>query len=374
MLEQIQFAALTKLNVPEPEAVDLLRCGKLDCYDKAYDRVTPKFAKKLQKFDDLVFPNVTTSQDPVIKRLEEQKEGNVYATDKILSRLMCAPRSAYSWDVVVTKVGDKLFFDKRERGDFDLLTVHETAQEPVDEEKDPHNSASELSQEATLINQNFSQQVLVEGERAIEFDEGNPFEGGSQQKCAKQAYRYRKWEIDEKTVLIARCELDGYADNKGQDALVSIKALNEFDSKATGVDWRHKLENQRGAILATELKNNANKLARWTAEALLSGADQLRLGYVTRSMMKDNRSHLVLGTQMCKPREFAAQINLKVGNLWGIFKSIVDLCRTLSDGKYLLMKDPNKQTILLYQVPGDAFDPVEEEEEEEEEEDANEED
>eukprot|EP00963_Diacronema_lutheri_P008036 scaffold689_cov333-Pavlova_lutheri.AAC.17 len=301
-------------------------------------------------------------------------EGNVYATDKILSRLMCAPRSAYSWDVVVTKTGDKLFFDKRDRSDFDLLTVHETAQEPLEEDKDPHNSAGELSQEATQINQNFSQQVLTEGERAIEFEEGNPYEGGSQQKCAKQAYRYRKWQLDENTVLVARCELDGYTDNKGQDALLSIKALNEFDSKATGVDWRHKLENQRGAILATELKNNANKLARWTAEALLSGADQIRLGYVTRSMMKDNRNHLVLGTQMCKPRDFAAQINLKVGNLWGIFKSIVELCRTLADGKYLLMKDPNKQTILLYQVPEDAFDPAEEEEEEEEEEDVNEED
>lgn len=37
----------------------------------------------------------------------------------------------------------------------------------------------------------------------------------------------------------------------------------------TGVDWRQKLENQRGAVLATELKNNANKIAKWTAAALV---------------------------------------------------------------------------------------------------------
>lgn len=30
-------------------------------------------------------------------------------------------------------------------------------------------------------------------------------------------------------------------------------------------------------VLATELKNNANKLAKWTAQALLSGADQVRI-------------------------------------------------------------------------------------------------
>jgi len=35
------------------------------------------------------------------------------------------------------------------------------------------------------------------------------------------------------------------------------------------VDWRQKLENQRGAVLATELKNNANKIAKWTAAALV---------------------------------------------------------------------------------------------------------
>ena len=35
------------------------------------------------------------------------------------------------------------------------------------------------------------------------------------------------------------------------------------------MDWRQKLENQRGAVLATELKNNANKLAKWTAGALV---------------------------------------------------------------------------------------------------------
>lgn len=37
-----------------------------------------------------------------------------------------------------------------------------------------------------------------------------------------------------------------------------------------GVDWRAKLENQRGAVLATELKNNANKMAKWTAAALVA--------------------------------------------------------------------------------------------------------
>lgn len=54
--------------------------------------------------------------------LESEDVGTVFATDAILSTLMCSPRSMYSWDIVVQRVGNKLFFDKRDAA-FDLLTV-----------------------------------------------------------------------------------------------------------------------------------------------------------------------------------------------------------------------------------------------------------
>ena len=40
-------------------------------------------------------------------------------------------------------------------------------------------------------------------------------------------------------------------------------------------DWRKKLESQRGAVLATEIKNNNCKLARWTTQAVMAGAKGL---------------------------------------------------------------------------------------------------
>lgn len=106
--------------------------------------------------------------------------GNVYATDAILACLMCCTRSNYSWDIVIEKVGDKLFFDKRDNTEFgkifvhvfffffayilnfilDLLTVNETAVEPPSEEANSLNSPRNLALEATFINHNFSQQVL----------------------------------------------------------------------------------------------------------------------------------------------------------------------------------------------------------------------
>lgn len=45
-------------------------------------------------------------------------------------------------------------------------------------------------------------------------------------------------------------------------------------------EWRQKLDSQKGAVLATELKNNSFKLAKWTVCSLLAGSDQIKFGWV----------------------------------------------------------------------------------------------
>ena len=113
-------------------------------------------------------------------------------------------------------------------------------------------------------------------------------------------------------------------------------------------------------MLATELKNNSNKLAKWTLQAMLAGADLIKLGYVSRTNPKSAESHVILGTGVYKPREFAPLINLNVSNAWGILKAIIDICLGLDEGKYLLLKDPNKPVVRFYSVPTDAFDEADE--------------
>ena len=46
------------------------------------------------------------------------------------------------------------------------------------------------------------------------------------------------------------------------------------------MDWRAKLDTQRGAVLATELKNNSCKIAKWTASSQLAGSDVIKFGCV----------------------------------------------------------------------------------------------
>ena len=120
---------------------------------------------------------------------------------------------------------------------------------------------------------------------------------------------------------------------------------------------------QRGAVLANELKHNACKLSKWTVQALLAGSDILKFGYITRLNMKDSSRHVILGTQQFKPTEFAAQINLSLDNCWGIVRCIIDQVMAQKDGKYLIVKDPNKHVIRLYDIPDSTFESDDDEEE-----------
>ncbi|VVB07882.1 unnamed protein product [Arabis nemorensis] len=353
MLEQIPFSTFSKLSFTVQEPEDLLLCGGLEYYDRTYDRITPKAERRLERFKNRSF-KVTTSDDLVIRRLAKEDKATVFATDAILAALMCAPRSVYSWDLVIQRVGNKLFFDKRDGSQLDLLSVHETSQEPLPEGKDDINSAHSLGVEAAYINQNFAQQVLVRNGKRETFDEPIPNVNEGEEN-ASIAYRYRRWKLDDSMYLVARCELQSTVELNNQRSFLTLNALNEFDPKYSGVDWRQKLETQRGAVLATELKNNGNKLAKWTAQALLANADMMKIGFVSRVHPRDHFNHVILSILGYKPKDFAGQINLNTNNMWGIVKSIVDLCMKLSEGKYVLVKDPSKPQVRIYEVPADAF-------------------
>lgn len=351
--EQIPFASLAKLTCSVGEPKDMYAAGQLEYYDKAYDKLTTRQEKPLER-TKRAFRSVSTSDDPIIRNLASEDAGRVFVTDSILTTIMCAAKSVYSWDVVVTRVGDKLFFDKREGSSLDLLTVNETAPEQVPEDKDNINGVQQLSLEATMINQNLSQQLLVKAGDKFNLGNNNPF-GDGREELASVGYKYRRWALNAEAGIdiVVRCEIDGVINNKGEDQLLSIKALNEFDLRAT--DWRKKLESQRGAVLAFETKNNLAKIAKWTMCALLAGADMVKLGYVSRAGPKDNSNHVILGTQTSKPRDLATQMSLNPDHCWGIVRALVDMLMRQPEGKYLLVKDPNKDLLRLYAVPEDAF-------------------
>ncbi|KAI0773370.1 eukaryotic translation initiation factor 3 subunit 7 [Irpex lacteus] len=375
MLEEIEFHRLAKLRLEVDDPEDIESYGRLFAYDKTYDRIVTKAEKPLQLVDRIKY-NTTTSDDPVMQELAAKDTATVYITDVILSGLMCAPRSVYPWDIVIVREGNKLFFDKRDGGPFDTVTVNENAADPPQDPTPPNpnnpnekaavpetlsiNSATSLSLEATYINQNFGFQTVIENPPppAVDLAKPNPFYGPDEtEPLASCGYRYRVFDLgvteDEDLKICVRTEVDCYSAGQGNprlgQGLVTIRALNEFDPRAPGAggapDWRTKLDTQRGAVVATEMKNNSSKLAKWTVQSILAGADLMKIGYISRANPRDNTRHVILSTTSVRPTDFAAQLNISLANGWGIVRTVTDLLMKQPEGKYVLVKDPNKVSL-----------------------------
>ena len=105
---------------------------------------------------------------------------------------------------------------------------------------------------------------------------------------------------------------------------------------------------------------------------MLAGSEYLKLGYVSWYHVKDSSCHVILGTQQFKPNEFANQMNPHVENAWGILCCVIDICMKLEEGKYLNLRDPNKQVVRVYSLSDGTFSSVEDDDEEEEEEEEEE--
>ncbi|KJE97528.1 eukaryotic translation initiation factor 3, variant [Capsaspora owczarzaki ATCC 30864] len=380
LLEEIDFGKLNNLQMTVQDPEELGLYGNVGVFDRAFDTLTTKSDKALVSTSRF-FNRVTAIDDPVLRE-HAKNGGQVFATDNVIAAIMSCTRSVYSFDIVVEKIGDKLFLYQRDNSDLDFLTVDETSPDPPHDDGDGSiNAPRKLAVEATLVNQYFTQQVLKKNS-IVSIGKSNPFLDTVPEKAEAAAvgYRYRRWNIGTDLNLVCRCEVDGLLVSKkpeelteDTDAFVMVKALTEYDSKASGsLDWRQKLDIQRGALLATALKNNLFKVCRWAAAASLSGASQIRVGFVSRASPRDNTRHTVLGTSSLRPKELAQQINFQLSNGWAVLRTVIDACRKQTDGKYLLLKDPSKRSIVLYSIPQGTFEEASDDEEEEDDDTVNE--
>ena len=354
---EVELSELTGVTFEPLEDEDLLFAGSLLPFNPAFNRVTPRTAIPLSRYESRQFFAASTTEDPILTGMIEAKEGTVFATDAILSLLMSASKSVYSWDLLVRKEGDVLVFDKRADSKIDYLSVNENHSEHLSDEKDNINHADHLALEATVINHNFSQQSLSPSP-SLDFETPNPFLSSltSGNEPAAVAFRYHSWSLGGGVKLVARSSINAYAMRGEQPIYLISRVLNEFDSKISGsVEWRQKLESQTGAALAIEMKNNAYRLARYVSDCLISACDEIKVGFVSRMNTKNSYRHAVLMCKTYDVKTFSDSINVKTRGLWGSLKVVIDRLRQLDDGHYLMLRDPNKPTIHIYAVPADAF-------------------
>jgi Eukaryotic translation initiation factor 3 subunit 7 (eIF-3) len=345
VLEQVQVPLFAKMTIDVPEPTDYEQCGSIHYYDRAIDRVSPHNKMPLVR-SQAAFKSVTASEDPILKKISSELKARVFFTDSVLTALMCTQRSVYSWDMIIERRGDELWFDKRPGSVLDQESVNETAPEGVPED-DSINGVAALAAEATAIRQNFSQQCL-DRTQTLDLGSPNPFtavccscvpetsmhaqrctqlsdedalsasgtrprtpgshtftvslfaehraasrlcsaEGTSTcayAKCGRAGKReagagVRRVQLPHleprrRPRRAVRCVVDGVLSRQGTDFLLTVRSFNQAMVGASDVDWKRKLEHQSAAVLAMEVKNNSNRVARWTLGALLAGCDLMK--------------------------------------------------------------------------------------------------
>jgi len=75
--------------------------------------------------------------------------------------------------------------------------------------------------------------ISLQGDDRFKFEELNPFIGEDEiEKMASVGYRYRKWDLDNGIVLVARCQHDAVMHGvNGEVQFINVKALNEWDPR-----------------------------------------------------------------------------------------------------------------------------------------------
>jgi translation initiation factor 3 subunit D len=169
---------LEKLNPVVPTLVGTpLQCGDMFKYDADLDKSRTYKPIALNPFQGEVFTNVSTLDDPVMKRLAQGNKADIFATEIAVSAIMTAPKSLYSWDVVIKRYQDKIFIDKRDDPNMlDYHTVNETSHDTQPVDDDSVNGVRQIMDEAVKANNYLLYQQYLKGDdKKHSFPEKDPF-------------------------------------------------------------------------------------------------------------------------------------------------------------------------------------------------------
>lgn len=343
LLEEIEFPRIAKLQFTFEEDPQLLESmGRASFYNRAFDRVSTK-ASRAVSLEDVPLPAyVRVAEDPVVQRLAAARAGEsttyVFMSDTVAALLMATPRTAFPWDLTVHRAGNIVHVDQRADARLDQTLVGETSADPPSDDREQLNSAVNLSAEATRLSAGVSRLLSAEQEAKV-FGPDLPGQ-------RSLVHQYYQWSLGPDVRVVIRSEFNGMARVGDQPRSMLLRAVLEYTGAGTSrssIDWRSKLDNQRSAVLAAEIKNNNAMVARWVYQALLSGVDLIKFAYVARASPNDRVRHELLALQDLEPEELASQMNLDVANGFGILKAFTDLIlgmRGCSD--FALIRDPVK--------------------------------
>ena len=354
------------------------------------EEVSPYNPKILIRYEKMKFyGNTNTPFDQELLKMDDSV--NIYTTDKILAVIMTCIYNAHPWHLKIKKLGDKIFIEKMENSEIDMVTVNESDNTSTIYDDSNINSYKNLNIEATLINEFIKEQILdIKEETKLEDTYPNPFKDDDvpNEEVEHLGYVYRLWNLEGMKILV-RSQVHAYnpvnIDEKSESEekkekeeeeeeeekeeeneeekennpgyeFINIFALNEFD-KNTYLNGESSLG---ASIIKKELKNNYLKLAKWGILSYLGGVKKLKIAFVTRKDIKSNNKHVISTIYNLGTEDLLLLTNFSKNIAWGIFKEIISIIQNYKgDGSFILMKTfgetSSKSLLKLFKVPDSYF-------------------
>jgi len=388
LVDEIQGLTLSNLPKFIPGTPEIFkRAGQLCEYRHEIDSVLSKNRIKFTSFDTIPEETLSTKEisldENIINYIDEKelKGLKIIASDVVLATLMNYSRSYYSWDIKVEKYDDMIFLTKREKGEkeefvsVDLETVGENSITPpaasVEDPKSPAalNTAMNLMKEGTKVKHSV-QYVCLNQKKVHKFDHPHPYqEDEDQQDLPSHGYTYMRWPFGEGRHLLTRGQIHSFenlgtglaTDEENEDNIKynNIYAMNQW--KMSKDAWET-IDNDKTAILSQQLTDNTNRVAKWALQSMFAGADKMKIVFVSRQKMINNKKHAIMGCSTIPTMKFIDLISYKFDESWSNVKYIADYFEKQEDGEYIVIRDPARNCLKVFSVSeegegeGDGFD------------------
>ena len=353
------------------------------------EEVSPYNPKLLKRYEDMKFyGNTNTPFDTELLKMDDS--ANIYTTDKILAVIMTCIYNAHPWHLKIKKLGDKIFIEKMENSEIDMVTVNESDNTSTIYDDSNINSYKNLNIEATLINEFIKEQILdIKEETKLADTLPNPFKDDDtpDENVEHLGYVYRLWNLEGMKILV-RSQVHAYnpvnieekSENEENEEkedeeeeneqeenedekekklpyeFINIFALNEFDKNS----YLNKESNLGASLIKKDLKNNYLKMTKWGILSYLGGVKKLKIAFVTRKDIKNNNKHVISTIYNLDTDDLLLLTNFSKNIAWGIFKEIISIIKNYKeDGNFILMKTfgetSAKSLLRLFKVPDSFF-------------------
>lgn len=116
-------------------------------------------------------------------------------------------------------------------------------------------------------------------------------------------YVYKIWKIQEEDKkagkkqlkICIRCSVHTKLPGPGEPRFMNVYAMNEHNLSRS--NWRQDMGGQKVFVINKELEDNAFKVSRWIVQSLLADVEFMKLAFVTRDNVNDNKKHIILATE-----------------------------------------------------------------------------